>query len=96
MHRRHVPQRSCIACGNKTSKRELHRVVLTPQGECVIDEYGKAAGRGAYLCQRQKCWESAVRTGRLAGALRGEITSEDTERLAAFGRGLASAVASIG
>ncbi len=96
MRKRHVPQRSCIACGNKASKHELHRVVRTPRGECVVDENGKVPGRGAYLCQRQKCWESAVRTGRLAGALRGEITSEDTERLAAFGRGLTSAVGSIG
>ena len=84
MPNRHVPQRSCIVCGAKTSKRELFRIVLTPERECVVDETGKRPGRGAYLCHRTACWRGALRGRRLAAALRGEITPDDREKLAAF------------
>ena len=82
--KRHVPQRSCVICRTKTSKGELVRVVLTPDGECAVDETGKQAGRGAYLCRREQCWERALSTGRLANALRGELRDADRKRLAAY------------
>ncbi len=44
-----VPMRSCIITKEKLPKKELIRVVRTPEGEIVIDEIGKANGRGAYL-----------------------------------------------
>lgn len=91
MRNRRVPQRTCIVCGTKTSKRELHRVVLTPRGECAVDDTGKRAGRGAYLCGRAACWEAALRRGRLAAALRGEIGREDRERLEAYAADAAAA-----
>lgn len=44
-----VPMRSCIITKEKLPKKELIRVLRTPEGEIVIDEIGKANGRGAYL-----------------------------------------------
>ena len=44
-----IPMRSCIITKEKLQKKELIRVVRTPEGEIVIDEIGKANGRGAYL-----------------------------------------------
>ena len=90
MRTRHVPQRSCIICGTKTAKRELVRVVLTPEGECLVDPTGKRAGRGAYICHRQECWDRAVLGGRLAHALRGDISIEDKARLTEFSHTLAA------
>ena len=84
MRQKHVPTRSCIICGAKLAKRDLVRVVLSPTGECTVDETGKLAGRGAYLCHQAVCWERAVKGGRFAHALRGEVTTEDKARLAEF------------
>ena len=44
-----IPMRTCIITKEKLPKKELIRVVRTPEGEIVIDEIGKANGRGAYL-----------------------------------------------
>ena len=90
---RHVPVRTCVMCGTKTAKREMVRVVLTPQGECIVDETGKRPGRGAYLCHRPDCWERAGSTDRLAHALRGEVRASDRESLAAAGAALIGAPA---
>ena len=90
MRNRRVPQRTCIVCGTKTSKRDLYRIVRTPEGACVVDETGRRAGRGAYLCGAPACWEGALRRGRLAAALRGEIDREDRERLEARAAALAA------
>jgi predicted RNA-binding protein YlxR (DUF448 family) len=84
MRQRHVPERTCVICGTKTAKRELVRVVRTPQGTCAVDETGKLSGRGAYLCHRASCWEKALKGGRLAHALRGEVSVEDKEKLEGF------------
>ncbi len=84
MRERHVPERSCVVCNKKMPKRDLVRVVLTPAGVCTVDETGKLAGRGAYLCHQLACWGRAVKGGRLAHALRGEVTADDKARLTEF------------
>ena len=53
---RPIPTRSCVACRTARPKRELVRVVRTPGGAMVLDETGRAAGRGAYLCRDAACW----------------------------------------
>jgi hypothetical protein len=60
MRPRHVPQRTCIACRQVKSKRELIRVVRAPDGKVFADETGKANGRGAYLCRDRVCWEKGI------------------------------------
>ena len=44
-----IPMRSCAVTGEKLPKKELIRVVRTPEGNVIVDETGKAKGRGAYL-----------------------------------------------
>ncbi len=85
---KHVPERTCIACREKRPKWELVRVVRTPQGGLEIDPRGKKAGRGAYLCRRQECWENGLKGKRLQHALRSEIVSEQRAELTAYGKAL--------
>jgi hypothetical protein len=80
--KKHVPQRTCVGCRQVNPKRELIRLVRTPQG-IVIDPSGKLAGRGAYLHRQRSCWEKGLK-GALAQALRLELTAEDRTRLEAF------------
>lgn len=75
--RKHVPLRTCIACRQKRSKRELIRVVRTPEGAIEIDPRGKVSGRGAYLCPDPQCWEAALEQGRLGRALKCRVSAED-------------------
>ncbi len=77
---KHVPVRMCVVCRDKAGKRALTRVVRTEAG-LQIDPSGKMNGRGAYLCDRVSCWDTAVKTDLLAKALRMSLTEEDRERL---------------
>ena len=70
---RRLPTRSCVACRTARPKRELVRVVRTPAGTIQADLTGRAAGRGAYLCNDPACWELAVRKRALEHALRAPI-----------------------
>jgi uncharacterized protein len=81
--RKHVPLRSCIACREKQPKRELIRVVCTPEGSVEIDLQGKRAGRGAYFCRRPDCWQVALQPQRLSRALKCHLSAKDTEALKA-------------
>ncbi len=64
------------------SKRELIRIVRTPQG-ILVDPTGRADGRGAYLHNLKSCWEQAIK-GPINHALKVELTSEDKAKLAEF------------
>lgn len=55
MEQRKQPVRTCIACRTERPKRELIRVVKTPEGEIVLDKTGKLSGRGAYVCPDAAC-----------------------------------------
>jgi len=77
---KHTPVRTCVVCREKDNKRTLTRVVRTEQG-VQIDPSGKMNGRGAYLCDRESCWERAVSSDVLSRALRTTLTAEDRERL---------------
>ncbi|MGC8857341.1 MAG: YlxR family protein [Anaerolineae bacterium] len=83
---KHVPQRTCVGCRTVMAKRELIRLVRTPQG-VLVDPTGKLAGRGAYLHDKRSCWESGLK-GALAHALKTTLTMEDRERLEAFMKSL--------
>ena len=45
-----IPMRMCVACREMKPKKELIRVVRTPEGEVLLDPTGRRNGRGAYLC----------------------------------------------
>lgn len=69
MKQRKIPQRMCVGCQQMKSKRALIRIVRTPEGEILIDEGGKKAGRGAYLCPDVSCLKAAVKGKRIQKAL---------------------------
>lgn len=68
-----IPMRMCVACRQMRPKKELTRVVRTPEGAVCVDESGRANGRGAYLCRDLACLERAVKTRALERALEAKI-----------------------
>jgi len=87
-----VPQRMCVGCGQMKSKKELIRVVRTPDGVIEIDTSpaGKRPGRGAYLCRDKECLAKAIKAKRLERSLEQPISEEVRERLEA-GMGMVNA-----
>ena len=86
MRRKRIPQRTCVGCREVSSKRQLVRLVRTPEGTVEIDETGKRSGRGAYLCHRRSCWETVLQKRRLEHALRlnNSLTEDNLDRLRAY------------
>ena len=82
--RKHIPQRTCVGCGQVQGKREMVRVVRTPQGQVEVDPTGKRNGRGAYIHRMRSCWNAAVAGGRLAHALKVALLEPDRLALEAF------------
>jgi len=80
--KKRVPQRTCVGCRTVLPKRELIRIVRTPEG-VRVDPTGKTAGRGAYLHHKRSCWERGLK-GALARALKTEISSADMDALREF------------
>lgn len=67
---RHVPQRTCVVCRETSAKRTLYRIVRESDSVISADPTGKKNGRGAYICDKQSCWDKALTTNVLARALR--------------------------
>ncbi len=67
---RHVPQRTCIGCGQTNTRRGLVRLVRLPEQRVGIDHTGKQNGRGAYLCHAPACWQAALKRRKVERALR--------------------------
>ena len=65
-----TPMRMCVACREMKPKRELIRIVRTPENEICADTTGRAAGRGAYICKSQACLEKAIKIRALDGVYR--------------------------
>lgn len=78
---RKQPQRACIGCGEMKDKKQLIRVLKTPEGEFVIDTTGKKNGRGAYLCRSMDCFEKAAKTKGLDRSFKMSIPAEVYDRL---------------
>ena len=85
---RHIPQRTCIACGKVRPKRELIRLVRISGGGVEVDIGGKRAGRGAYLCPAPECWQIGLKEGRLEHTLRTALTKDNREQLIRYGKEL--------
>lgn len=86
--RPHIPQRTCVACRTVRPKRELVRIVRTPEGTVVVDETWKRSGRGAYLCRQRNCWEMALARRQLEHALKVKLTPESEAQLRVYADGL--------
>ena len=78
-----IPARRCVGCNAQRPKRELVRVVRSPQGEISLDLTGKKPGRGAYLCPDPACLARARKANRLEHAFSAEIPPEIYEALTA-------------
>lgn len=77
-----VPLRMCVGCQEMRPKKELIRVVRTPQDTVEIDPTGKRSGRGAYICPRRECLQKAVKGKRLEKALQRPVAPEIIQSLA--------------
>lgn len=73
MKPRKVPLRKCIACQRMMPKKELIRVVRTPESDVLIDLTGKKAGRGAYLCGQVDCFRLAKKSRAFDRALKAQV-----------------------
>ena len=76
-----VPMRLCVACREMKPKKELIRVVRTPEGEIVADETGRRNGRGAYLCRSEACLNKALKIRALDRALEQPLTEAAVDAL---------------
>ena len=79
--RRHIPQRTCVACHTVRPKWELIRLVRIADDDVEIDLSGKKLGRGAYLCRKQTCWEEGMTSGRVEYTLRATLTQDKRDQL---------------
>ena len=89
---KHIPQRTCVACQEVKTKRELIRLVRVSDGSVQVDTSGKKAGRGAYLCRVLECWEKGLKGNRLEHILRTTITPDNWEQLTKDGKELLQGV----
>ena len=72
---KHIPRRTCIGCRSVLSKRELMRIVRTPEGSVIADPTGKKNGRGTYVHKTRECFESVIGApGKLQHALKLDST----------------------
>ena len=78
-----IPMRQCLGCRENKPKRELIRVVRSPEGEISLDFRGKANGRGAYVCPNPACLRKAIKAKALERALETQIPEEIYEQLTA-------------
>ena len=73
---RKIPMRQCLGCNAHRPKKELIRVVRTPEGSIVLDLVGKKSGRGAYICPEKNCFVKARQSTRLENVLECKISEE--------------------
>lgn len=78
---KHIPQRSCIVCRESKDKSELLRVVRRPDGSVVIDQTGREAGRGAYVCRSGECMQTAIKKRALNRAFKQQLDQSVYDRL---------------
>lgn len=76
-----IPQRQCVGCREMKEKRELIRVVRSPEGEIALDFKGKLPGRGAYVCPQEECLRRARKAKALERAFETAIAPEVYEAL---------------
>ena len=71
-----IPMRQCLGCREMKPKKELIRVVRSPEGDISLDFKGKASGRGAYVCPNSQCLKKAIKAKALERAFSLQIPQE--------------------
>lgn len=87
MKNRKIPMRTCVVTREKCEKRDLLRIVRTPEGEVLIDETGKMNGRGAYIKKDVEVVEKAKKSKAIERNLEVKIDDDFYEKLIDFIRG---------
>lgn len=80
-HVKRVPLRKCTGCGEMKPKKDLVRVVKSPEGEISLDLTGRKPGRGAYVCRSAACLQAARKARRLERAFSCAIPAEVYDRM---------------
>ena len=78
---RKIPQRMCLGCQESRPKRELIRIVRSPEGEFSVDTTGKKPGRGAYICPKMECFNAARKSKGLERSFKSPIDKSVYELL---------------
>lgn len=81
MKKKKIPLRKCLGCEENKSKKELIRIVKTPENEVLVDLTGKVNGRGAYICNNKECFKMAMKNNRISRNLEIEIPKGKIEEL---------------
>ena len=76
-----IPMRQCVGCREMKAKKELIRVVRSPEGEVNLDFKGKLPGRGAYVCPNAACLAKARKARALERAFSAQLPSQVYEAL---------------
>ena len=76
-----IPMRMCVGCRQMKEKKEMIRMLRTPENEICIDTTGKKNGRGAYICRNPQCLQMAVRNHGLERSFKMSIPKETAESL---------------
>ena len=71
-----VPMRQCVGCGEMKSKKDLIRVIKTPEEEIILDATGRKNGRGAYMCANMECLRTAMKRKGLERSLKVAIPQD--------------------
>jgi len=83
LQERKLPERKCLGCGETKLKRDMIRVVRSPQGDISLDFIGKKSGRGAYVCPSLSCLKKARKARRLEHQLKVSIPDQIYDALEA-------------
>lgn len=81
MTNKKIPMRQCVGCAQMKAKRELIRVIKTPEDQVVLDATGRKNGRGAYICLDPECLKKARKSKGLERSLKTAIPAEVYENL---------------
>ena len=76
-----IPQRKCTGCGEMKDKKELIRIIRTPEDNIELDLTGRKNGRGAYLCNSKECFAKARKNKGLERSLKMAIPAEIIARI---------------
>ena len=71
-----IPMRMCVGCREMKPKREMARIVRSPEGAIALDRVGRAPGRGAYICNDPECLKKAMKANLLAKAFECQVDKE--------------------
>lgn len=75
-YKKKIPMRKCLGCNEVKPKKELIRIVRSPDGTVSIDPKGKVSGRGCYICPTIQCFDKATKDKKIDKALETKISDD--------------------